>query len=252
MSGPAFGPIRRPSSTDTLIDPREDHITMEEFLAALTLLELSGCSPQEMRAAEIQLSWYCDDVVGSWMATLPASTLYYPHNIKPRRPAVDMSLDFEDSSNSSQEDINPLLADDVFYATPPQSPRAVLAASIHLGMRTMTIHAPENTPPDSDSSATGMKYSAQDSSGNTETSNTSGPSDISFTLDTQPNDVKMTDFSAKVTISSYRSQDRASICESTGTLAAQSAPQPTRRSTRQRKDSRRMIEAKESEKLKTY
>ncbi|OAX77203.1 hypothetical protein ACJ72_08501 [Emergomyces africanus] len=57
MSGRAFQPIQRPSSTDTLIDPRGDHIRAEEYLAVLALFEFSGCSLQQMKAAEIQLSW---------------------------------------------------------------------------------------------------------------------------------------------------------------------------------------------------
>ncbi|OJD19414.1 hypothetical protein AJ78_00588 [Emergomyces pasteurianus Ep9510] len=251
MSAPAFQPIWRPSSTDTLIDPRGDHISSEECLAVLALLELSGCSPQEMRAAEIQLSWYCDYTVGSWMATSPVRTVYYPYTVDSGRvSATNTAMGFEGSMHSTLDDIQPLLAENDIYATPPQSPRAVLPANIHLGMHNMTIHTPQNTPPESDPSATGKKQSAQDSSENTGTSETSAPDEIGPSLDAPTNDVEMAGFPGKATTTPCGIQERASMPNSTSTLAAKS--RPTKRSTRQRKDSRRMIEAKESEKLKGY
>ncbi|EEQ83820.1 uncharacterized protein BDCG_00625 [Blastomyces dermatitidis ER-3] len=235
MSGPAFEPTQRPSSASTLIDPRGDHLTAEECDAVLGLLKLSGCSPGQMRAAEIELGQQYGYPLVSQGATPPAPT------VNPgMSPVMGTPEGSESSSDSTLEDVNPLFAEERFCRTPPNSPGTASAASINLGMRNMAIHPLENTPPDSDSSGNMMKYPPSYSPGN---GGSSSP------LDGPTNDVRMTDSSPKISTSSPKSQNKVTIRKSVGMVAAQPVLQPTRRSTRQRKESRRLIEARESEKL---
>ncbi|EDN02294.1 predicted protein [Histoplasma mississippiense (nom. inval.)] len=237
MSGPAFEPIPRPSSTDTLIDPGGDHLTEEEGHAVLALLKLSGRSPLEMRTAEIQLSWHCSYPVAPLRAVFPTPIVYYPYSFSPVNPGAPPSLntseDFEDFTDSSLSD----------------SPGTAFATNIYLELRNMPNYALESTPPESDSSITEMEYSSLDSLSDDGTSKISTLDEIGTTLNGPTKDMRMTEFSPKITSSSHGARARANTQKPAGTLKAQSAQQPSRRSTRQRKDSRRLIEAKESEKL---
>ncbi|KLJ11388.1 hypothetical protein EMPG_09693 [Blastomyces silverae] len=235
MSGPAFQPTQRGSSADTLIDPRGHHFTADECEAVLGLLKFSGYGPQQMRTAELELGRQYGYPLVSQGTTPPASTA----NLAMFRPMGARERS-ESSSDSTLEDVTPFFAEERFCRTPPNTPGAASAASINTGMRGMAIHPLENTPPDSDSSGAGMKYPVSHSRGN----------DGNGSLLYGPtNDVRMTDSSPKIPASSPKSRKKASMRKSVGLVAAQPVLQPTRRSTRQRKESRRLIEAREAEKL---
>ncbi|KAG5296868.1 hypothetical protein I7I48_05824 [Histoplasma ohiense] len=253
MSGPAFEPIPRPSSTDTLIDPSGDHLTEEEGHAVLALLKLSGRSPLEMRTAEIQLSWHYGYPVAPLPAVLPTPIVYYPYSFNPVNPGapppLNTSEDFEDFTDSSLSDVSSVLEEYGFSTTPPQSPGTAFATNIYLGLRNIPNYALESTLPESYSSITEMEYSSLDSLSDDGTSKISTLDEIGTTLNGPTKDVRMTEFSPKITSSSRGARARANTQKPAGTLKAQSAQQQSRRSTRQRKDSLRLIEAKESEKL---
>ncbi|OJD26470.1 hypothetical protein ACJ73_02146 [Blastomyces percursus] len=227
MSGPAFEPTQRPSSASTLIDPRGDHLTAEECDAILGLLKLSGYNPQLMRAAEVELGQqYGYPLVP--LGTTPPTPTVSP-GMSPMMVSPESS---ESSSDSTLEDVNPLFAEERFCRTPPNSPGTASAASINLAMRNMAIHLMETTPPDSDFSGTIKKYPASSSSGN---------GGNSFPMDGTINDVRMTDSSPKIPASALKSRNEPS---KRNYVRFVPVLLPTRRSTRQRKESRRLIEAR--------
>ncbi|PGH10411.1 hypothetical protein GX51_00170 [Blastomyces parvus] len=227
MSRFAFEPVQRPSSASTLIDPRGEDLTTDECEAVLGLLKLSGCNPQQMRTAEIELGLKYGYAVAS-RATTPHALTFNTG----MPPLMSTPEDSQSSSDSTLEDPNAFFEEERFCTTPPPSPEAA-PADINLGMRKMAIQSLLNTPPDSDSSGTGMKYHISDSPGN----------------DKRGNGVRMAHSSPKIPASAPKSQNKTSRRKSVGLVTAQPVQQPTRRSTRQRKESRRLIEARESEML---